>query len=77
MLLNVRSVAQLSPIFATSWTVGHQAPLSVKFSKQEYWSGLSFSSLEYQGIEFTSLVPPALAGKFFTTAPAGKSYAFK
>ena len=63
--------------FATSWTVGRQAPLSVKFSKQEYWSGLSFPSLEYQGIELVSLVPPALAGKFFTTASAGKSYAFK
>ena len=26
------------------WTVGHHAPLSVKFSRQEYWSGLPFSS---------------------------------
>ena len=29
-------------LFATSWTVAHQAPLSVEFSRQEYWSGLSF-----------------------------------
>ena len=28
-------------IFATQWTVVHQAPLSIGFSKQEYWSGLS------------------------------------
>ena len=41
---------------------------------------VSFSPLEYasnRGIELKSLAPPALAGKFFTTAPAGKSYAFK
>ena len=30
--------------FATSWTVAHQAPLSMKFSRQEYWSGLPFPS---------------------------------
>ena len=30
--------------FATPWTVTHQAPLSMKFSRQEYWSGLPFSS---------------------------------
>ena len=29
-------------LFATPWTVVHQAPLSMKFSKQEYWSGLPF-----------------------------------
>ena len=28
--------------FATPWTVGHQAPLSMEFSRQEYWSGLPF-----------------------------------
>ena len=33
-------------LFETPWTVAHQAPLSVRFSRQEYWSGLSFSSLE-------------------------------
>ena len=36
----------LSPVrlFATSWTVAYQAPLSMGFSRQEYWSGLPFSS---------------------------------
>ena len=31
-------------LFATPWTVAHQAPLSMEFSRQEYWSGLPFSS---------------------------------
>ena len=42
----------LTPV--TSWTVAHQAPLSVRFSRQEYWSGLPFPSpadLSHSGIE--------------------------
>ena len=35
-------VAQSCRLFATAWTVGRQAPLSVEFSRQEYWSGLPF-----------------------------------
>ena len=31
--------------FVTTWTVAHQAPLSMKFSRQEYWSGLPFPPL--------------------------------
>ena len=31
-------------LFATPWTIAHQAPLSMEFSRQEYWSGLSFLS---------------------------------
>ena len=31
-------------LFATPWTVAHQAPLSMKLSRQEYWSGLPFPS---------------------------------
>ena len=53
----------------TPWTVAHQAPLSMGFSRQEYWSGLSFASpgdLPSSGIENMS---PALAGGFFTTEP--------
>ena len=52
-------------------TVACQAPLSMGFSKQEYWSGFPFSSpgdLLNPGIEPTSLISPALAGKFFTTS---------
>ena len=45
------------------------------FSRQEYWSGLPFSpsgDLPNPGIKPTSLVSPALAGRFFTTVPSGK-----
>ena len=57
------------------WTVARQAPLSVEFSRQEYWSGLPFpppGDLPNPGIEPASLVSPALAGKLFTTVPPGK-----
>ena len=37
-------VARSCPTLATPWTVAHQAPLSVEFSRQEYWSGLPFPS---------------------------------
>ena len=56
--------------FATLWTVAHQAPLSMGFSRQEYWSGLPFPSagnLLDPGIKPASLRSPALAGGFFTT----------
>ena len=62
-------------LFATPWTAARQAPLSMIFSKQEYWSGLPFSppgDLPDPGIEPVSLVSPALAGGFFTTATPGK-----
>ena len=52
------------------WTVTCQAPLSMEFLRQEYWSGLPFSSpkdLPDLGIEHKSLASPALAGGFFTT----------
>ena len=53
-------------LFATPWTVAHQAPLSMEFPRQEYWSGLPFPSpgdLPNPGIKPES---PALAGGFFT-----------
>ena len=59
-------------LFATPWTVVCQAPLSKGFSRQEYWSGLSFPSpgdLPGPGIKPESLASPALAGRFFTTVP--------
>ena len=55
---------------ATSWTVAHQAPLSMGFSRQKYWSGSPCpppGDLPDPGIEPESLVSPALAGRFFTT----------
>ena len=51
------------------WTITHQAPLSMGFSRQEYWSGLlcpSPGDLPNPGIEPASLKSPALAGRFFT-----------
>ena len=62
----------LSDSFTTPWIVTHQAPLSMEFSRQEYWSGLPFPSpgdLPYPGIKPGS---PALAGGFCTTEPSGK-----
>ena len=60
---------------ATPWTTAHPAPLSMEFSRQEYWSGLPFPTpgdLPDLGIEPASLLSPALAGGFFTTVPPGK-----
>ena len=59
----------------TPWTVACQAPLLMEFSRQEYWSGVPFPTpvdLPDPGIEPASPVSPALAGRFFTTAPPGK-----
>ena len=39
-------VTQSCPTLVTPWTVAHQAPLSMEFSRQEYWSGLPFPSPE-------------------------------
>ena len=57
-------------LFAAPWTIPGQAPPSMEFSRQEYWSGLPVPSpgdLSNPGIEPASLVSPALAGRFFTT----------
>ena len=57
---------------ATPWTVAHQAPLSMEFSRQEHWSKLPFppsGDLPDPGIKPTSPVSSALADRFFTTEP--------
>ena len=62
-------------LFATPWTEAHRAPLSMKFSRQEYWSGLPFPApgdLPYPGMEPTSLVSPALIADSLPNAPPGK-----
>ena len=59
-------------LFATLWLIPHQAPLSMEFSRQEYWNGLPFSppgDLPNPGIKPMS---PALAGRFFTIEPPRK-----
>ena len=58
-------------LLVTPWTAGHQAPLSMGFSRLEYWSALPWPSpghLLDPGMEPTSLASPALAGGFFTTS---------
>ena len=65
-------VAQSHPTLCDPWTVAHQAPLSMGFCRQEYWSGLSFSSagdLPDPGIEPRS---PTLQADTLTSAPPGK-----
>ena len=65
-VLNRFSHAQL---FVTPWMVAHQAPLSMGFSRQQYWSGLSFPSSgdpPDPGIKPVFLTSPAQAGGFFT-----------
>ena len=62
-------------LFATPWSITCQAFLSKEFSRQEYWSGLPFSTsgdLPDPGIEPVSLAVPALAVRFVTTEPPGK-----
>ena len=64
-------------LFATPWTVAHQAVMSMGFSRQEYWGGELCPSpgglsnpgnLPNPGTEPMFLVSPALAGRFFTTS---------
>ena len=61
-------------LFATPRTAAHHAPLSMRFSRQDYWSSLPFSSpgdLPDPGIQPAPLSAPALAGSFFALAPLG------
>ena len=62
-------------LFATPWTVAHQAPLSMGFCRQEYWRGLPFpppGDLPNLGTELWTLVS-CIAGRFFTTELPGSS----
>ena len=59
-------------LFATPWTEAHQAPSSMGFSRQEYWSGLPFppsGDLPDPGIEPRS---PTLQADAITSEPPGK-----
>ena len=76
--VSIRFLCEVASIVSDSATlcvVACQAPLSMGFPRQEYWSGLLFPSpedLPDPGIEPISLESPALAGRFFTTEPSGK-----
>ena len=57
-------------LFVTLWTIAHQAPPSMGFSRREYWSWLPcppLGNLPDPGIELLSLMSPEVAGRFFTT----------
>ena len=68
-------VAQACRLFATLWTIAHQAPLSMGFFQQKYWSRLPFLPPEYlpnPGIKPTSPVSLALQVDYLLTKPSGK-----
>ena len=63
-------------LFATSWTVTLQTPLSMGFPRQENWSGLPFpfpQDLLDSGIKLSSLVSPALQADSLPLVPPGKT----
>ena len=57
----------MSDSFVIPWTVACQAPLSMGFPRQEYWSGLSFPFPGDHSNPVIKSVSLALAGEFFTT----------
>ena len=70
---------QSCPSLCDLWTVIHQAPLSMGFSRQDYWSGLPSpppGNLPDPGIESESFMSPAMAGRFFTTIGTWKALTF-
>ena len=74
--VKVKSLSRVQ-LFATPWTVVYQAPPSMGFSRQEYWSGLPFPSpggLPNPGIEPRS---PALQEDALPSEPPGKPMARK
>ena len=69
--MKVKSLSRVQ-LFATPWTVAYQAPPSMGFFRQEYWSGLPFPSpgdLPNPGIEPGF---PALEANALTSEPSGK-----
>ena len=62
--------------FAAPWTVACQAPPSIEFSRQEYWSGLPCllpGDLPNAGIKLMSLMSPALVSRFFITCATSEA----
>ena len=69
----------MSDSFAILWTVAHQAPLSMGFSRQEHWNGLPCpppGDLPNSEIEPTSYMSPALSDGFFTTSAAWEVHVY-
>ena len=75
MLLFFVKLLSHDQLFVTLWTVGHQVPLSMGFSRQEYWNGLLFpasGALPDPGVKPKS---PTFGNGFFTTETPGKPIA--
>ena len=65
-------------LFVTPWIVARQAPLSMGFSRHQYWNGVPFPSLGYlpdPRIKPASLMSLVLAGGFFTTSASWEAIA--
>ena len=68
--------AKMIQLCPTLWTAACQAPLSMGFSRQKYWNGLPCpppGDLPNSKTEPESLMPPALAGRFFTTSTTSET----
>ena len=77
--LELSPCAWLCPTLCNPKECSHQAPLSMEFCRQEYWSRVPFPSpedLPQTGIEPTSLVSPALAGGFFITSAIWEAHGY-
>ena len=73
--MQLHTHAQSCLTLCDPWTIAGRAPLSMGFSRQEYWSGLPFppqGDLPNPMIRPKSPASPSLAGGFFTTVPPGK-----
>ena len=71
----MRVCSVTSDYFVTPWAIAYQTPLSMGFSRQEYWNVLPFPpprDLPYPGIKPMFPGSPALAGRFFATEPPRK-----
>ena len=69
--MHAKALQTCPTLCPTLWTMARLAPLSMRFPRQEYWSGLPFTSprdLPDPGTKARSLMSPALAGGFFTTS---------
>ena len=76
MKVKVKSLSHVR-LFVTPWTVAHQPPPSMEFSRQEYWSGLPFPSpgdLPDPGIEPGS---PELRADTLSSEPPGNPYGYE
>ena len=75
-ILIEKSNSSVSLLLLFAWTVALQAPLSMGFPRQEYWSRLPFppGDLPDSGMEWVSLASLEMIGTFIPLAPPGKSY---